>query len=81
MTDFLTTAFPVVLILVARGRDGPEQRLPLYLSPEFKNYNVSMWRVHGSECSPRSAHFIKWKQIFVELNGADNGVLGTPSCR
>uniref|UniRef100_A0A4D5RSD4 Putative secreted protein n=1 Tax=Ixodes scapularis TaxID=6945 RepID=A0A4D5RSD4_IXOSC len=66
MTDFLTTAFPVILILVARGRDGPEQRLPLYLSPEFKNYNVSMWRVHGSECSPRSAHFIKWKQIFVE---------------
>lgn len=68
MADFLTTAFPVILVLVASSKEGQEVRVNLPVFPEFKLYNLSLWRVRGKECVPHSVHFVKSKDVYVEVS-------------
>ncbi|XP_049527796.1 uncharacterized protein LOC125947340 isoform X1 [Dermacentor silvarum] len=65
--DFLTTAFPVVLVLVASDKFGGEQTLTLEVFPEFKRYNVSLWKSHGGECGDTaSLNMVSWKHEYLE---------------
>ncbi|XP_077538909.1 uncharacterized protein LOC144151666 [Haemaphysalis longicornis] len=67
MGDFLTTAFPVIMVLIASDKHGKEQMLTLDLFPEFKDYNVSIWRHDGRKCGA-SANFglVDSKRLFAE---------------
>ncbi|XP_064489516.1 uncharacterized protein LOC135401189 [Ornithodoros turicata] len=66
MSDFLTTTFPAILILVLGSDNGQEQRIHLHMHPEFERYNMSLWQVTGTACQPYSAHMLKWRTVFVE---------------
>ncbi|XP_049527797.1 uncharacterized protein LOC125947340 isoform X2 [Dermacentor silvarum] len=67
--DFLTTAFPVVLVLVASDKFGGEQTLTLEVFPEFKRYNVSLWKSHGGECGDTaSLNMVSWKHEYLEAD-------------
>ncbi|XP_077486359.1 uncharacterized protein LOC144097536 isoform X2 [Amblyomma americanum] len=63
--DFLTTAFPVILALVASDKNGREQTLALGLLPEFKLYNVSLWEPRGADCG-HASRLVSWQQIYAE---------------
>ncbi|KAH6927660.1 hypothetical protein HPB50_006365 [Hyalomma asiaticum] len=65
--DFLTTAFPVVLVLVASDKFGREQTLTLEVFPEFKLYNVSLWSFRHGECGdPAYSDLVSWKREYLE---------------
>uniref|UniRef100_A0A131Z1H4 Uncharacterized protein n=1 Tax=Rhipicephalus appendiculatus TaxID=34631 RepID=A0A131Z1H4_RHIAP len=65
--DFLTTAFPVVLVLVVTDKYEREQTLTLEVFPEFKLYNVSLWSSRAGECgNSASSDLVSWKREFLE---------------
>ncbi|XP_075550474.1 uncharacterized protein LOC142584199 isoform X1 [Dermacentor variabilis] len=65
--DFLTTAFPVVLVLIASDKFGGEQTLTLEVFPEFKHYNVSLWKSRGGACGDNaSSSIVSWKREYLE---------------
>ncbi|KAH7937448.1 hypothetical protein HPB49_012494 [Dermacentor silvarum] len=48
---------------------GGEQTLTLEVFPEFKRYNVSLWKSHGGECGDTaSLNMVSWKHEYLEAD-------------
>nr|XP_037280876.1 uncharacterized protein LOC119174159 isoform X1 [Rhipicephalus microplus] len=65
--DFLTTAFPVVLVLFVTDKYEKEQTFTLEVFPEFKHYNISLWSSRGGECGySASSDLVDWRREYLE---------------